>query len=208
MSVGNLTAVVIVTGMEEVMIPAQFSEPPHESSLIEYVLNAVWTVADQIFVVFDHEPDLKVVESIAPFGVKIIVSEHDNILSAMRMGIEASRSDLCFVVMGNAPFIKPNVIYALFEDARGYDASIPRLPNGTVNPLLAVYRRNAFLRVLETNKEATVPNDIIDWLHAIRFVDVEKELKPLDPDLNFLFQINKNEDIQRARDIASAITRR
>lgn len=209
MSLGNRTAVVLVTEMEDVTIPTQFSEPGSESSLIEYVLNSVWTVADQIFAVFDHEPDLQIVEAIAPFGVKIIVSpEGHDILSAMRLGIEASRSELCFVVLGNTPFIKPNVIFALFEYARGYDASVPKWPDGKINPLLAVYRRKSFLRVLETNKNAATPHDIVDWLHAIRFVDIDKELKPLDPELNSLFPINTEEDIQKARNIASTLSRR
>ncbi len=209
----NRSAVVLVTGMEDVEIPTQFSEPGSESNLIEYVLNSVWTVVDQIFVVFNHEPDLRIVEAIAPFGVKIIVDEQSsgnngNILSSMKMGIEACRSELCFVMMGNTPFIKPNVIFALFEGARGYDAAIPKRPDGSINPLLAVYRAKAFLRVLDTNKDASTPQDVVDWLNAIRFIDVENEIKPLDPDLNSLFQINTEEDIQKARNIASTLMRR
>ncbi len=211
----NRSAVVLVTGMEDIEIPTQFSEPEStESSLIEYVLNSVWTVVDQIFVVFNHEPDLRIVEAIAPFGVKIIVEEsHDsrsnsNILSAMKIGMEASRSELCFVMMGNTPFIKPNVIFALFEGARGFDAAIPKRSDGSINPLLAVYRTKAFLRALETNKDAATPQDVVDWLNAIRFIDVEKEIKQLDPDLNSLFQINTEEDIQKARNIASTLMRR
>ncbi|MCL5317518.1 MAG: NTP transferase domain-containing protein [Thaumarchaeota archaeon] len=208
----NRSAVVLVTGKEDVEIPTQFSEPGStESSLIEYVLNSVWTVVDQIFVVFNHEPDLSIVEAIAPFGVKIIVDENSNngnILSSMKIGMEASRSELCFVMMGNTPFIKPNVIFALFEGARGFDAAIPKRPDGSVNPLLAVYRTKSFLRALETNKDAATPQDVVDWLNAIRFIDVEKEIKPLDPDLNSLFQINTEEDVRKARNIASTLMRR
>ncbi|MFQ6135137.1 MAG: molybdenum cofactor guanylyltransferase [Nitrososphaerales archaeon] len=209
MSAGNRTAVVLVTGMEDVTIPTQFSENDSESRLIEYVLNAVWTVADQIFIVFDHEPDLKLVEAIAPFGVKIIVAtENAGLLSTMSMGIEASKSELCFVIPGNTPFIKPNLIFALFEAARGYDASIPKWPDGRIDPLLAVYRRKAFLRVVETNKGATTPLDIVDRLYAIRYVDVEKELKQLDPDLNSFFKINTDEDVQKARNIATTLMKK
>lgn len=209
MSMGNRTAIVLVTGMDDVTIPTQFSDNNSESRLIEYVLNAVWTVADNIFTVFDHEPDLKLVESIAPFGVKIIVAtDKDNILSTMSMGIEASKSELCFVVQGNTPFIKPNLIFALFEAARGYDAAIPKWPDGKIDPLLAVYRRKAFLRVVETNKEANTPLDIIDRLYAIRYVDVEKELKQLDPDMNSFFKINSDEDVQKARNIANTLRKK
>lgn len=209
MSAENRTAVILVRGMEDVTIPTQFSETESESSLVEYVLNSVWTVVDQIFVVFNHEPDLKLVEDIAPFGVKIIVSrDSDNIVSAMSMGIEASKSELCFVTLGNTPFIKPNVIFALFEGARGYDAAIPKWPDGEIDPLLTVYRRASLLRVLEANRGLATPMDIVDRLYAIRFVDVEKELKHLDPDLNSFFKIKTDEDIQKARRIAASLTRR
>ncbi len=206
MSTGTRTAVVLVTGMEDVTIPTQFSENDSESNLIEYVLNAVWTVADQIFMVFNHEPDLKLVEAMAPYGVKIIVAtESESLLTTLTMGIDASKSEHCFVILGNTPFIKPNIIFALFEAARGYDAAIPKWPGGKLDPLLAVYRRKAFLRVVETNKEAANPMDIVDRLYAIRYVSVEKEIKQLDPDLNSFFRINNDEDLQKARNIANSL---
>jgi len=201
------TALVLITGYEDATIPMQFSENESESSVIEYVLNAVWTVVDHIYVAFDYEPNLKLVESIAPFGVKIIVSkDREDMVSIMATGLQAVKSELCLVISGNMPFVKPNVIFALFEAARGYDVAIPRWPDGRIDPLLAVYRCKSFLRVVEQNLDAKDPADVIDNLYAVRYVDIDKELRQLDPDLNSFFKVKTSEDVEEARRIATMLT--
>ncbi len=203
------TIIVLITGMEDITIPTQLSGNDNESKLLEYVLNSVWTVADQIFLIFNHAPDLKLIEDIAPFGVKIILRPNDDsVLAAMSTGIEASKSEMCCVILGNSPFIVPNLLFKLFQSAIGYDAAIPRWLDGRIEPLFAVYRRKAFLRAAGINKEAATPYDIVNGLYAIRYIDIEKELKRLDPDLNSFFRINGDNDISKARNIAANIMRR
>ena len=166
------------------------------------MLDSVWTVADEIYVIFNHDPNLKLVESIAPFGVKIVVDKaSSSLVSNMVKGFKASRSEHCFAVPENVPFIKPNVAFALFEAARGYDAAIPRWSNGKVEPLLAVYRKKSFLRVAQEDF-VTAPDSILDNLYAVRFVSIEDELKPLDPDLSSFFTVRSKLDVDRAKSIA------
>jgi molybdopterin-guanine dinucleotide biosynthesis protein A len=121
-------------------------------------------------------------------------------------GLQAAKAEHCFVVSGDAPFIKPNVIHALFEAARNYDAAIPRWANGNIEPLTSVYATKAFLKVANRASIAKM-SSVIDNLYAVKYVGVEEELKSLDPDLYSFMAVNKADDMERARTIASKLKR-
>lgn len=202
-------AIVLAQGDAEYTIPRQFSTRAAECSLLEYVLDAVWTVADELYVVFDHDPDLRLVEAIAPFGVKIVVSQgRSDHVANMAAGFRASKAELCLVTPDNVPFLKPNVVFALFDAARGFDAAIPRWKDGRIEPLLGVYRRKAFLRAAAQNPKAGHAASVLDNLYAVRFVRVEDELQQLDPELHSFFRVQTRNDLARARRLATLRAKR
>ena len=190
-------------------VATDYLDPARQSTLLEYVLDSVWTVADQIYVVFRKEPDLKLIEAISPFGVKVIIHrENRSVVSAVASGLRATKTEHCFIVSGNVPFIKPNVVHALFEAARNYDAAIPRWSNGKIEPLTSVYSRKAFLKVATRTISDNNMSALVDNLYAVRYVGIEEELKPLDPDLYSFLTVEKPKDLQKARAIASVKMKR
>jgi molybdopterin-guanine dinucleotide biosynthesis protein A len=115
------------------------------------------------------------------------------------MGFKASRSEQCLVLRENTPFLKPSVLHVLFEFSKGYDAALPKWANGRLEPLLAVYRRKSFITVaskLQTQDDLLA---VLDNLYSVRYVSVEDEIKPLDPDLESFFTINSAEDLAKAK---------
>ena len=186
------------------MMPKRSSDPAHQSVLLEYVLDAVWTVVDEMNIMFTQEPALELVEVIAPFGVKMIIREGTgDDVDALVTGFKMSHSDHCIVVPENAPFLKPNVIYALFEAAREVDAAIPRWSDGRTEPLLAVYRRRAFVRAASQYENISDVQELANNLYAVRYIDIEKELRPLDPDLHSFFKVESEKSLEQARLIVS-----
>lgn len=195
------SAVVAAWGREEEKLPKRFFHPEEDSTVLEYLLDAVWTVADAIYVIFRREPSLKLIEAISTFGVKIIIENRNpTIVSSLLMGFKASRSEHCLVLRENMPFIKPNVLHALFEYAKGYDAALPKWSNGRIEPLLAVYRRKSFIAVASKHQTKDNLLPVVDNLYSIRYVSVEDEIKPLDPDLESFFTIDSAEDLAKARE--------
>ncbi|MCS4537923.1 MAG: NTP transferase domain-containing protein [Thaumarchaeota archaeon] len=202
-------AIILDTQQEVEQASTDYLDSDKQNTLLEYVLDAVWTVADQIYVVFRKEPDLRLVESISPFGVKVIIHREDSsIVSAVVSGLQAAKSEHCFVVSGNIPFMKPNVVHALFESARNYDAAIPKWANGNIESLTSVYARKAFIKVATRGADITSMSSVIDNLYAVRYVNVEEELKPLDPDLYSFMAVKNAEDMEKARAIASIKSKR
>ena len=166
----------------------------------------MWTVADDIFVIFGKDPSLPLIESIAPFGVKVAIDRDGaSVLTRITAGFRASNSENCLVVPSSAPFVKPNVLFQLFESIRGYDAAVPRWRNGKIEPLLAVYNRKAFLKVTSHQKKRSL-GSVLGEFYDVTYIDIEKFLKPLDPELSSFFRIENPSDLMKARRIASAKT--
>src|SRR5437870_5388507 len=200
----NKCAVVVNDGMENSLLPSRFGEKA-TSTLLQYVLDSVWTVADEILVIFDEDPGLPLIESIAPFGVKVAIDRAGgSLLSRIVAGFKATHAENCLVVPSSAPFIKPNVIFQLLVSVRGFDAAVPRWRSGKIEPLLAAYNRKAFLRAAARSKKKKVLGSVVKKLSAISFVYVEKFLKPLDPELYSFFRVKDERDLRKARRIAQS----
>jgi molybdopterin-guanine dinucleotide biosynthesis protein A len=203
---GNLKgAIILASGMEKETISTHFS-PDEEGTLLEYVLDSVWTVADELNVVFLKEPDVSVIESISPFGARIITAQNgENALSAIFSAFKSSRAEHCLLVNERVPLLKPNVVLALYDAAQGYDLSIPKWENGNIEPMLAVYRGKALLRLvssLKTSFKDDVDSEmksLADQLFDVNYVSVEGKLKELDPELDSFMKVNDGKSLALAR---------
>jgi molybdopterin-guanine dinucleotide biosynthesis protein A len=199
----NKCALILTDGNEAKTLPSRFGEKS-ESTLLEYVLDSVWTVADEIFVIFGREPTLTTVERVAPFGVKAVIDRNGSTDFSMIMaGFRASRSENCLVVESAAPFVKPSLLFHLYESVRGFDAAIPRWKDGRTEPLLSAFSKRAFLRAAAGLHKKTLLS-LVDSLYDVCYVDVENLLLPIDPDLDSFFRVRKDSDLKRAREIASS----
>ena len=195
------SAIIAAWGREEEKLPKRFFQPEEDSTVLEYLLDAVWTVADAIYVIFRKDPSLKLIEAISTFGVKIIIENRNpSLISSLLMGFKASRSEQCLVLRENMPFLKPSVLHALFDFAKGYDAALPKWSDGRLEPFLAVYRRKSFITVASKLQNQDDLLAVLDNLYSVRYVSVEDEIKPLDPDLESFFTINSADDLVKAKD--------
>ncbi|MDG6907674.1 MAG: hypothetical protein JRN20_18025 [Nitrososphaerota archaeon] len=199
------SAIIFASGMEDKTMSRHFS-PDEEGTLIEYVMDSVWTVADELIVVFGKEPALSTVEAIAPFGAKVITVEAgQNPMNSILEGFKSSRAEHCFLVTERVPLLKPNVTLSLFENALGYDLAIPKWNSGKLEPMLAVYRKNALLKLASTLNR-TLGNNMreemlrmAEQLFAVKYVSVESDLMEIDPELDSFFWVDEEESLAVAR---------
>lgn len=210
MSGANLRgAIVYTSGMEMKTISRQFS-PDEKGTLLEYVLDSVWTVADELNVIFRKDPDLSVVETISPFGARIFnASNGETPVAAVLSAFKSSKAEHCILVTEQVPLLKPNVVLALFNAAQEYDLAIPRWTNGNLEPLLTVYRGKALLRLSSSQKipagdgiEAAMQS-YANQLFDVKYVSVENELVELDPELDSFLKVVDEKSLDLARSKAS-----
>jgi len=198
-------AIVYSSGREKETISRQFS-PDEKGTLLEYVLDSVWTVADELNVVFKLEPELSLIEAISPFGAKIMnVGKGESPVSAILSAFKASKAEHCLLVTEAVPLLKPNVVLALFNAAHGYDLSIPRWKDGRLEPLLAVYRVKALLRLaaslklpLEKNPSEAM-HSLAGQLFDVKYLSIEEELRDLDPELDSFLNVTDDLSLASAR---------
>ncbi len=140
-------AIIYAGGMEERTISRHFS-PDEKGTLLEYVLDSVWTVADELNIVFKNEPDLSVIEAISSFGARVTnVPSGVHPITGILSAFKSSKADYCILATEGVPLLKPNIVLALFDAAHGFDLSVPKWKNGQIEPLLAVYSGRALLRL-------------------------------------------------------------
>ena len=202
-------AIVYASGMEQETISRQFS-PDENGTLLEYVLDSVWTVADELNVAFKNDPDLSVVESISPFGARIFnASGEENSVDPILSAFKNSKAELCILATEKVPLLKPNVVLALFNAAQGYDLAIPRWNDGRLEPLLAVYRGKALLRLASSKiipSGASVDaamESFVNHLFDVKYVSIEEELAELDPELDSFLKVVDGNSLTLARSKAS-----
>jgi molybdopterin-guanine dinucleotide biosynthesis protein A len=84
----------------------------------------------------------------------------------------------------------------------GFDAVVPRLGEGMVEPLHAVYAKSC-LDIIKTQLERNQLS-VNSFLNAVRIKYIERaECERLDPELLSFFNINNQADLERAIALAA-----
>lgn len=104
-----------------------------------------------------------------------------------------------FLLSGDMPLIKPEVIELLIKEVEGYDCCIPRWNNGFLEPLFAIYPvEKTYELAKKTIQEKNYAlNSIIDKTWNINYISVEESIKPLDQNLIGLINVNGPIDLEK-----------
>lgn len=107
-----------------------------------------------------------------------------------------------FLLSGDTPLIKADLIKYMIENSKGYDCVIPRWENGFLETLFAIYpvkeTYKKSKKIIQSQKHYALTK-LIDEEWNIKYVSVENELKELDPKLLSLFNINGPIDIEKIK---------
>jgi len=117
----------------------------------------------------------------------------------LHAGVLAAKGNLIFVSACDMPCLETAVVSHLFDAIGDADAAIPCWNPDMLEPLHAVYRRDALLRYLESHESYSL-RPMIRSLNS-RYVPVE-ELRRFDPSLRTFTNINKLEELDRINALA------
>lgn len=163
-------------------------------TFIERLVDSLHEVVDEIILVARNPEQCKRFRKIE--GIRCITDIREGIgpIGGLHAGSVAARGELIFVTACDMPCINPKVISYLFDSIDNYDAAIPTWNPDMLEPLHAVYRRQALLSYLENHESLSLRAMIMNL--SARFVPVN-ELKNIDPELLTFTNINKLEDLNR-----------
>lgn len=123
-------------------------------------------------------------------GLKAVVDDYPGILGGILSGCRVLRAAEVLVVGVDMPFLKREVIECQFSAMHGYDAVVPRYPNGYIEPLHSTLERASVMEPLRTICESRVRrvSRLFDLVRTY-YMPVEV-IRALDPGLDCFTNVN------------------
>ena len=121
-------------------------------------------------------------------------------LAGVLSGLERASYSFSFIVGCDMPFVDRDVVDFLFDVAeRGnYDAVVPRWENGMVEPLHAVYKREAMLAAVRDaiKRDEVKMYNVFSQLKNVEFLSVKK-IQEINPELKTFRNINTPDELKK-----------
>ena len=195
-----MTSIVLAGGKNLRLGRSKVLETIGGKSLIEHVVERLSPLTSQMLIVTSGEQfDLP-----AACKAEILVDLYPGKgpLGGIYTGLTASQSSHSVVVACDMPFLNTELLRYMIEQSRDFDAVVPRLGEGMVEPLHAIYSKSCQGNMktrLERNQLG-----VHSFLNTVRVRYVERaECQRLDPQLLSFFNINYQSDLDRAIALAA-----
>jgi molybdopterin-guanine dinucleotide biosynthesis protein A len=169
--------------------------------VIDRVIGTLSLLSDQIIIVTSPEKDIP-----PEYNATIVRDQYPGKgpLGGIYTGLLSVNNEYAIVAGCDMPFLNIQILEYMLNIATGFDIVVPRLGGRMVEPLHAVYARACAPKMkarLDTGKLSISP--LFSEL-KVRFLEKEEYL-PLDPQMHSFFNINFQEDLERANRIAAEI---
>jgi molybdenum cofactor guanylyltransferase len=193
----NLGAVVLCGGESRRMGLPKAWLPFGPERLLQRVVRLVGVVSQPIVVVAAPGQELPEL----PTGVSIVRDPvvGQGPLRGLVTGLLALQDlvELAYATATDVPFLEPRWITRLAELIGDHDLAIPHI-GSEYHPLAALYRKTAVLPVIERmlDRGDLKLKAVVEQVHT-RIVD-DMELRPVDPQLSTLRNLNHPEDYEQA----------
>lgn len=195
-----MTSIILAGGRSLRLGRSKCLETINGTSLIEWVIERLKSVSSRILIVTSQEQlDLP-----ATRGAEVVVDLYPGKgpLGGIYTGLLASESSHILAVACDMPFLNIELLCYMIELSPGFDAVVPRLGEGKVEPLHAIYTKGC----LDNMKTQLEHNqlEISRFLNTVRVRYIERaECQRFDPQLLTFFNINSQSDLDRAITLAA-----
>lgn len=160
-----------------------------------WVLDALASVTDEVIVSVSTSPSREVLDALE--GLKAVMDDVEGLgpLGGLRSALGAAGGEYVAVAPCDVPLVRPDVYEVLFREAEGRDGAVP-VVGGYYEPLVAVYRREAFLKAAEKVMDGGGIRPVMTYEHMdVAFVP-EEALKQADPGLESFLNVNTPGDLE------------
>jgi molybdopterin-guanine dinucleotide biosynthesis protein A len=176
----------------------------HGLPLIQHVISRISSFVNEIIIVVGTPIQQKTYSNTLKGNIKIIQDKilDDSPLIGAITGLTETKGDYVLIVACDMPFIQSKVIEYLFKEAENTNGAIFQHPNGWVEPLLAVYKKEPTLKTAKKlYKEGNMRiRYILLETNNVKYIPIQK-LTNLDPKHLSLFDVDTNGKLKQAQDI-------
>ena len=160
--------------------------------LIEHVVARIERLFEEVIIVTNDPLDY------VELGKTIVtdIVPHQGPLGGIYTGLFFSRHEYAFVVACDMPFINPDFVQFLVDNAHGNDVVVPSFDN-KFEPLHAIYGRRCLghmKSLLERDRR-----QVMEIFRRVKTLKIgEEEIRKFDPEMKCFFNINTVDDWERA----------
>ncbi len=170
--------------------------------MIEWVIDSAYKVSNKVTIIVRDEKQVKLYSDIfsknySKIGVIADLKGFGHSpLVGLATSAKAIEDDFILILPCDAPYVKEDVLKLLINKVNSYDVISPLWPDGKVEPLFSIYRREHVLLCYEVllSLKRWRPDDLIRASRKSYFISVEN-MREIDKELNSFFNINYPEDI-------------
>ncbi len=172
--------------------------------LITRTFEKVRSLSEDILIITKTEKRRKNIRQFIKDPARFLLDENPTIESPLigaLTGIKNALYELILLIGCDMPFINPKVITLLYDqimgEKSGYNAVIPRFPNGYIEPLCAIYRKDPTVKALERAiaEQCFEMRKFIEFIPRTYFLPVS-EIEQIDPKLSTFFNVNTRDDLE------------
>jgi len=172
--------------------------------LILHVLNRVSSVVDEEIVVASTEIARSQLQKVVAHRASVLVDEIkiQTPLAGAYTGFNHARNEYSLLLSCDTPFVNTEIVQFLLETCVNRTASIPRWPQGHIEPLQAAYHTKSALAAakIALDKGKLDMNSMIGRMREVRYIST-LVLKQLDPKLVTFFNINTQANLRSAESL-------
>jgi molybdopterin-guanine dinucleotide biosynthesis protein A len=169
--------------------------------LILHVVNRVSSVVDEIAVVVGSTSQKETFNTLLKSKARVFVDRCDvqSPLIGVLTGFEGINADYSLLLPCDTPFVSKQIASLLLDLCVGKGATIPRWPNGYIEPLQSTYHVETSIQAAQKALGEGKLNlsSMINNIRGVRYVST-MVLQQFDPELLTFFNINTPNDLKRA----------
>jgi len=173
-------------------------------AMIEHVMSAVPDDFSEIFISADSQEEAYAyAEAAERFGATTVWSRSPSgqVTDRLVAAFERSDADTFLVLPCDTPMVSRALLTFLLEVAPGFNAVIPRWPNGDAEMLHASYNRGRFVECTSSSKPGQLLlSDLVARMGNVLYVLTET-LKQVDERLDSFFVVESKRDLARVQSI-------
>ncbi len=176
--------------------------------LILHVLDRVAGIVDERIVVVNTEEQKNLLQKTIKHKANVLVDEYKTRtpLAGAFTGFNHVKNEYALLLSCDTPFVNTEIARFLLETCIHKTASIPRWPEGHIEPLQAAYHTKSALATAKTalDEGRLNMNAMITCMRNVRYIST-LVLRQLDPKLYTFFNINTQADLKHGETLLKAI---
>jgi len=191
----KVTSIILVGGKNLRLGRTKALEVIGGRSLVEYVIERLRPLSDQILIV--TSPQLLDLPVAGEMEILVDLYPGKGPLGGIYTGLLSAQSSKSITVACDMPFLNAELLTYMVELSSDFDAVVPRLGEGMAEPLHAVYSKNCLGKMKERLESGQLSvYSFLDMIN-VRYIEREESLR-FDPQLLSFFNINYQSDINKA----------